>query len=82
MQAQAQSQTPRPRVLAPQIVRFYCRTCSMLFGKTISLMAGEAQALGRWYGSPSASFINWLLRDPDHCENELRGAKYEWLRAS
>jgi hypothetical protein len=45
-------------------------------------MAGEAQALGKWYGGPCSRFINWLLRDPEHCTNELRGAKYEWLRTS
>ena len=45
-------------------------------------MAGEAQAEGKWYGGTSTQFINWLLRDSKHCENELRNAKYEWLRAS
>lgn len=43
----------------------------MLFGKTISVMAGEADAQGRWYGAPGAALIDWLLRDPDHCANQL-----------
>lgn len=80
------SQVQPPRLLASDfgqhVALLYCRTCRRLFGKTLSLMVGEAQALGRWYGSPCARFINWLLQDPEHCENELRGAKYVWLRTS
>jgi hypothetical protein len=84
MQTQTQIQTPLPRVrvFTPRVARVYCRTCRTLFGETLSFMAGEAQAEGKWYGGPSTQFINWLLRDPKHCENELRIAKYEWLRAS
>ena len=79
-----QAQPPRPLTsdLGQHVARFYCRTSRRLFGKTLSLMAGEAHAMGRWYGGPCTWFINRLLRDPMHCENELRGAKYEWLRAS
>jgi len=84
MQMQTQIQTPHPRarVFTPHVARVYCRACGALFGKTLSFMAGEAHALGKWYGGPSTQFINWLLRDPMHCENELSNAKYEWLRAS
>ena len=46
-----------------RVARVYCRTCRALFGKTLSFMAGEAEALGLWYGAPCCSFINWLLRD-------------------
>jgi hypothetical protein len=79
-----QTRTSRPQASGfyRQFVRFYCLVCRALFGKTLSFMAGEAQQQGKWYGSPCSTFINWLLRDPEHCSNELRGAKYEWLRAS
>jgi hypothetical protein len=84
MQMQTQIRTPHPRarVFTPHVARVYCRTCRALFGKTLSFMAGEAQEQGKWYGGPSSQFINWLLRDSNHCENELINAKYEWLRAS
>lgn len=82
MATQIQPPRPRARGFWQLFVRFYCRSCLALFGKTLSFMAGEAHALGKWYGRPCARFINWLLRDPLHCENELRNAKYEWLRAS
>lgn len=49
----------------------YSATCYFLFGKTISVMVGEAYELGCWYGPPSAAAINWLLRDPDHCASQL-----------
>ena len=79
-----QIHTPRARASGfyLRVAPVYCRACRALFGKTLSFMAGEAEALGKWYGRPCCSFINWLLRDPGHCANELRGAKYAWLRAS
>ena len=49
----------------------YSATCYLLFGKTISVMAGEAAEFGYWYGSLFSLAINWLLRDPAHCVNEL-----------
>lgn len=61
----------QPAVFGRRITIFYCRTCSVLFGKTVSVMVGEAQAEGRWYGALSAAFIDWLLRDPGHCANQL-----------
>lgn len=74
----------RPRALGfeQKIVRLYCRACRLIFGKTLSVMAGEAEAQGKWYGRTCSQFIDWLLRDPGHCEKELRNAKYAWLRAS
>lgn len=54
-----------------QVTVIYSATCHSLFGKTISVMAGEAQAQGRWYGPPCCIVINWLLRDSMHCANEL-----------
>ena len=80
MATQIRTSRPKARSLWGHVARVYCRTCQVLFGKTLSLMAGEAEQEGRWYGRPCCAFINWLLRDADHCENELRGAKYEWLR--
>ncbi|MHA1164941.1 MAG: hypothetical protein ACTSP0_05085 [Alphaproteobacteria bacterium] len=82
MLTQFRPSRPRNRGFYRHAVRFYCRTCGALFGKTLSFMAGEAHALGKWYGGPCCQFINWLLRDPMHCANELRNAKYVWLRAS
>ena len=82
MATQTRTARPQSQGFYRQFVRVYCRTCRALFGKTLSFMAGEAHALGRWYGGPCSRFINWLLRDPEHCENELRNAKYVWLRAS
>ena len=77
-----QFRTPRPRTAGfyRHVTRVYCRACRALFGKTLSLMAGEAEAQGRWYGALCRRFIDWLLRDPGHCETELRNAKYVWLR--
>lgn len=49
----------------------YSATCYLLFGKTISVMAGEAAEFGYWYGESCCEVINWLLRDPQHCVNEL-----------
>lgn len=63
--------TVQPVRFARRVTIFYCSSCHLLFGKTISVMAGEANAAGRWYGGPSAAFIDWLLRDPDHCANQL-----------
>lgn len=54
-----------------RVTIFYCRSCEAVFGKTISVMIGEAVVAGRWYGGPSAVFIDWLLRDPEHCANQL-----------
>ena len=82
MATQIRTARPQARGLWLHVARVYCRTCRALFGKTLSFMAGEAQQQGKWYGGPCSKFINWLLRDPEHCANELRGAKYGWLRAS
>jgi len=82
MPTQAQTSRPRASGFYRHVARVYCRACRALFGKTLSLMAGEAEAQGRWYGRPCCSFIDWLLRDPYHCANELRNAKYAWLRTS
>lgn len=45
--------------------------CYAIFGKTISVIAGEVEADGRWYGAILVLFIDWLLREPDHCANQL-----------
>ena len=82
MATQIRTSRPKPQGFYRHIVRFYCRSCRALFGKTLSLMAGEAEQDGRWYGGYCCRFINRLLRDPEHCANELRGAKYVWLRAT
>ena len=74
-----QYQPPRPRAFSfeRQLVWVYGWTCRLLFGKTLSVMAGEAERQGKWYGCPCTHFINWLLCDPCHCENELRHAIFE-----
>ncbi len=73
-----QFQPPRPGTQGfdQRIVWAYGWTCRLLFGKTLSVMAGEAQAQGRWMGCICARSINWLLRDPEHCESEVRDATY------
>jgi len=82
MAMQTRTSRPQPLGFYRQFVRFYCLVCRALFGKTLSFMAGEAEELGKWHGALSCRFINWLLRDPEHCANEIRCAKYTWLRAS
>lgn len=62
---------PRPIRFPRHVAVAYCTACHTLFGKTISVMAGEALEDGRWYGRPGAAFIDWLLRDPGHCANQL-----------
>lgn len=71
MQTQSQSLSSDGHGLGRRVIVFYCRSCHRLFGKTISVMLGEAEEQGRWYGYTSCIFINWLLRDPNHCQNEL-----------
>ncbi len=71
MQTHPHSQISESHGLGRQVIVFYCRSCHRLFGKTISVMLGEAEEQGRWYGYTSCIFINWLLRDPNHCQNEL-----------
>lgn len=61
----------RKFIFTRQVSTAYCRTCQALFGKTISVMAGEAAAEARWYGPASATFIDWLLAEPNHCANQL-----------
>lgn len=53
------------------ITVFYCRACHALFGKTLSVMIGEADAAGRWHGAAGAAFVDRLLRDPGHCAKQL-----------
>lgn len=55
-----------------QAFLFYCKTCHLFFGKTFSVMAGEAEEQGKWYGLLYCASIDWLLRDPRHCQNELQ----------
>jgi len=66
---------PRPQGTEQQLVWLYVVTCHLLFGKTLSFMAGEAQEQGKLAGLVCAAFINALLRDPAHCENELRASE-------
>jgi len=54
-----------------RLIVVYCRVCERMFGKTISVMAGEAEQNGRWYGPTLCLTINWVLRDPDHCAQHL-----------
>jgi len=61
----------RPIRFPRHVAVAYCTACHALFGKTLSVMAGEAHADGRWYGQFCTIFIDWLLRDPDHCANQL-----------
>ncbi len=82
MATQFHTPLPRARGFWQLFVRFYCLSCRALFGKTLSLMAAEANQHGKWHGGACCQFINWLLRDPLHCANELRNAKYVWLRTS
>ncbi len=72
---------PRPQGTEQQLVWLYVMTCHLLFGKTLSFMAGEAQEQGKLVGLVCVAFINSLLRDPAHCENELRGVRNEQRRA-
>ncbi len=55
-----------------QIVILYGWTCRQLFGKTLSVMAGQAEEQGKWYGCHCCIFVNFLLRDPRHCADELK----------
>ena len=75
MPTQIQSLGTKYQVLERQLILLYCGTCYLLFGKTISVMAGEAEAQEKWYGYSCCIFINWLLRDPKHCVNELNDFK-------
>lgn len=61
----------RNKTFPRQVTIAYCTTCHALFGKTVSVIAGEAEAEGRWYGTPLAAFIDWLLREPRHCASQL-----------
>lgn len=61
----------QPVAFGRRITAFYCRACHVFFGKTLSVMVGEADAGGLWYGASAAAFIDWLLRDPGHCANQL-----------
>lgn len=61
----------QPVAFGRRVTAFYCRACHVFFGKTLSVMVGEADAGGFWYGAPAAAFIDWLLRDPGHCANQL-----------
>ena len=72
---------PRPHSTEQQLVWLYVLSCHLLFGKTLSFMAGEAQEQGKLAGLVCAAFINALLRDPAHCENELRGVRNKQHRA-
>ena len=71
----------RPQGTEQQLVWLYVVTCHLLFGKTLSFMAGEAQEQGKLVGLVCVAFINALLRDPAHCENELRGVRNEQYRS-
>jgi len=77
MQTQTQFSGPETRSFEKHVRIVYCETCTVLFGKTLSVMAGEAQHEGRWYGRSCCIAINWLLRDPDHCVNELKDFRNE-----
>jgi hypothetical protein len=61
----------RRLILSRQVVSAYCLACHRLFGKTISVMAGEAGEARRWYGRASVAFIDWLLDEPHHCATQL-----------
>ncbi len=75
MPTQTESFGTKNQGLEQQAILLYCRTCNLIFGKTLSVMAGEADAQGKWYGYSCCIFINWLLRDPKHCVNELNNFK-------
>ena len=75
MPTQTQSLSTNNQGFEQQVILLYCGTCYLLFGKTISVMAGEAEEQGKWYGFFCCIFINWLLRDPKHCVNELNDFK-------
>jgi len=47
--------------------RPYTALCNFLFGRTISVWAAEKPVF--------AALINWLLRDPLHCQKELEDAE-------
>lgn len=61
----------RKLIFSKRVATAYCTTCHALFGKTISVMAGEAGAEGRWYGGICIRFIDWLLAEPNHCANQF-----------
>ena len=69
------SLSPRDRDLGRKLYLAYCAICQKLFGRTFSVMAGEAQDKGYWLGSAACVFIDLLLRDPGHCENEFNAFK-------
>ena len=54
-----------------RLFQHYCSICNRLFGKTFSVMAGDAAERGKWYGRVFSGAINWLLREPGHCAEEL-----------
>lgn len=47
--------------------------------ETISSRVGKAQRAGKWWAVHiAAPFINWLLKNPNHCKESIeddRGAK-------
>ncbi len=57
--------------LPRKVTDAYCKACYALFGKTLSVMAGEALMEERWYGIASVTFIDWLLGEPYHCAMQL-----------
>lgn len=61
----------RKVIYSRQVATAYCMTCHAVFGKTFSVMAGEAGANGRWYGLVCARVIDALLAEPDHCANQF-----------
>jgi len=61
----------RRLIFCKTVTTTYCRTCHAVFGKTISVMAGEAGAKDRWYGLAAITFIDWLLAEPNHCANQF-----------
>lgn len=61
----------RKLIFNKRVTNAYCMTCHATFGKTISVMAGEAEEAGIWYGKLGARFIDWLLSEPHHCANQL-----------
>lgn len=61
----------RKVIFCKAVATTYCRTCHAVFGKTISVMAGEAGAENRWYGPAATAFIDRLLAEPNHCTNQF-----------
>jgi hypothetical protein len=39
--------------------------------ETISHRVARAQARGVWWGGGAAKFVNWVMRDPQHCASVL-----------